>query len=160
MTEQLGALGTLMSIGAGQSALDSFARQWDHDRLVMDKWFALQASRAKPADAVATVERLSKRDDFDWKVPNRFRSLIGAFTTNAAGFHMASGAGYALVVDWLIQLDDLNPQTTARMTTAFETWRRYDADRQGMIRDQLERLRAKPALSRDTGEMVARILGD
>ncbi|MEO0828941.1 MAG: aminopeptidase N, partial [Pseudomonadota bacterium] len=125
MTEQLGALGILLSIGGGQDALDSFARQWEHDRLVMDKWFALQASLAKPADAASVVERLSKRKDFDWKVPNRFRSLVGAFTTNAAGFHAATGAGYALVVDWLIRLDDLNPQTTARMTTAFETWRRY-----------------------------------
>ena len=45
------------------------------------------------------------------------------------------------------------------MTTLFETWRRYDADRQDMIREALERIRAVPNLSRDSTEMVERILG-
>jgi aminopeptidase N len=75
-----------------------------------------------------------------------------------AGFHHASGKGYKLLADWLISLDPLNPQTTARMCTAFETWRRYDAQRQALIRAELDRIRATPGLSRDTGEMVSRIL--
>ncbi len=77
---------------------------------------------------------------------------------NPAGFHDATGGGYAFFTDWLIRLDPLNPQTTARMCGAFETWRRYDANRQSMMRVQLERLAAKPDLSRDTSEMVERIL--
>jgi len=44
------------------------------------------------------------------------------------------------------------------MCTAFETWRRYDAQRQALIRAELDRIRATPGLSRDTGEMVSRIL--
>jgi aminopeptidase N len=84
---------------------------------------------------------------------------MGALGMNAAGFHHASGAGYALVADWLIRLDPLNPQTAARMTTLYETWPRYDADRQQMMRAALERIAAAPGLSRDTGEMVSRILG-
>ena len=63
-----------------------------------------------------------------------------------------------MLADWLIKLDPLNPQTTARMCSAFQTWRRYDADRQGMIREELERIAALPGLSRDTSEMVGRIL--
>ena len=63
------------------------------------------------------------------------------------------------MIDWLIKLDDLNPQTTARMTSAFQTWKRYDSERQALMRAELERLQAKPKLSRDTGEMVTRILG-
>ena len=53
----------------------------------------------------------------------------------------------------------MNPQTTARMTTAFETWARYDADRQALAREQLARIRASKGLSRDTGEIVDRLLG-
>jgi aminopeptidase N len=45
------------------------------------------------------------------------------------------------------------------MTTAFETWPRYDADRQQMMRAALERIAATEGLSRDTTEMVTRILG-
>ncbi|MEO1454471.1 MAG: aminopeptidase N [Pseudomonadota bacterium] len=160
MTEELGALACLLSAGNGAEAVASFYRRWSKDRLVMDKWFSLQIARAKPDAAAETTRRLTKHPDFDWKNPNRFRSVLGALATNTAGFHHPSGAAYALVADWLIKLDPLNPQTTARMTTMFETWRRYDGDRQGMIRDALKRIAATEGLSRDTTEMVGRILGD
>ncbi|MDF0599899.1 aminopeptidase N [Psychromarinibacter sp. C21-152] len=160
MTEQLGALGALLTIGAGQEEVGRFYRQWEHDRLVIDKWFALQTSHAAPHRAAETAQALTRHKDFDWKNPNRFRSVIGALAMNAAGFHDPSGASYELVADWLIRLDPVNPQTTARMTTMFETWRRYDADRQDLMRDALRRIARTPELSRDTTEMVGRILGD
>jgi aminopeptidase N len=115
---------------------------------------------AAPDDTASVAESLTRHPDFDWKNPNRFRSVIGGLTINAAGFHHPSGASYAFLADWLIRLDDVNPQTAARMSTAFETWRRYDADRQALIKAALERIAAKPNLSRDLGEMVSRILGD
>ena len=119
------------------------------------------AALVQSAEAAADVARgLTQHRDFDWKNPNRFRSVIGALATNAAGFHDGTGASYDLVADWLIRLDPVNPQTAARMTTVFETWRRYDADRQDLIRAALQRVGSTPDLSRDTGEMVGRILGD
>jgi aminopeptidase N len=124
----------------------------------MDKWFSLQVSLALPEQAVATCKTLTERPDFDWKNPNRFRATLGALAMNPAGFHDPSGAGYAFYADWLIRLDALNPQTTARMSTAFETWRRYDADRQALMQAELGRIAATPGLSRDTTEMVSRIL--
>ncbi len=160
MTEKVGALSTLLDIGSGVPETAAFYAEWSHDRLVMDKWFALQVVHAAPEIAADIANGLAAHVDFDWKNPNRFRSVIGGLTMNTAGFHHASGAGYRLLADWLIRLDPLNPQTTARMTTAFETWRRYDADRQGLIRAELERIAATPNLSRDTTEMVGRILGD
>jgi aminopeptidase N len=63
-----------------------------------------------------------------------------------------------LLADWLIKLDPVNPQTAARMSTAFETWPRYDADRQAQIRAELSRIQATPGLSRNLGEMVGRML--
>ena len=160
MTEQLGALACLLDSGNGQDELARFYRQWEHDRLVIDKWFALQCAHAAPHRAADVARGLTQHRDFDWKNPNRFRSVIGALATNAAGFHDGSGASYDLVADWLIRLDPVNPQTAARMTTVFETWRRYDADRQDLIRAALRRIGSTPDLSRDTGEMVGRILGD
>ena len=77
---------------------------------------------------------------------------------NHAGFHSANGRGYALMADWLVRLDPVNPQTTARMCSAFQTWKRYDADRQGMMREAMERIMAQEDLSRDTSEMIGRIL--
>ncbi len=159
MTQQLSALANLIHAGKGKTALDAFETQWHADRLVMDKWFGLQVIEAKPEDAVATAARLTEHPDFNWKNPNRFRSVLGALTQHHAGFHAADGSGYSLLADWLIKLDPVNPQTTARMCSAFQTWRRYDADRQDGIRAELDRILATPELSRDTTEMLSRIRG-
>ncbi len=159
MTEQQSALTILLDIGAGQAEIAQFGARFADDRLVMDKWFALQVGLAAPDALAGTVERLTALSTFDWKNPNRFRSVIGAMTGNHAGFHHVSGANYRILADWLIRLDPVNPQTAAKMSTAFETWARYDADRQGMIRENLNRIAATKGLSRHLGEMVARMLG-
>ena len=159
MTEELGALAILLDNGVGQEALAAFETRWSGERLVMDKWFSLQILMSDPDQTVAVTEALTRHPLFDWKNPNRFRSVIGALASNHAGFHHASGAGYALLADWLIKLDPLNPQTAARMSTAFETWTRYDAGRQAHARAALERIKATPGLSRDLSEMVGRMLG-
>jgi aminopeptidase N len=159
MTDQIGALGILLDNGMGQGELQAFFDRWSGDRLVMDKWFGLQILTAAPDQTAAVTEALTRHALFDWKNPNRFRSVLGALSANHAGFHHASGSGYGLLADWLIRLDPLNPQTAARMSTAFETWTRYDHDRQAHARAALERIKAAPSLSRDLGEMVGRILG-
>ena len=159
MTETQAALACLIEGGRGTREIAAFHQRWHDNRLVIDKWFMVQVAHAAPDEAAAVAERLSRHPDFDWKNPNRFRALLGALAGNHAGFHHASGAAYRFYADWLIRLDPVNPQTTARMTTAFETWARYDADRQALMRGALDRIAAAPGLSRNTGEMVGRILG-
>ncbi len=159
MTQQLAAWGCLLQAGKGDAATAAFYDQWRHDRLVVDKWFSLQIVHDDPATAVETCAALTDHGDFNWKNPNRFRATLGALAMSPAAFHRADGAGYALLADWLIRLDPVNPQTTARMCTAFETWSRYDNARQAHARAALERILATPGLSRDTTEMVTRILG-
>ncbi|MFD1159356.1 aminopeptidase N [Roseovarius aestuarii] len=158
MTQQLAAWSCLLQAGKGEAATAAFYDQWQHDRLVIDKWFMLQILNADPAKTADTAARLTKHPDFTMKNPNRFRSTLGGLTASSAGFHHASGKGYELLANWLIRLDPLNPQTTARMCSAFETWKRYDSDRQVHIKAQLERILDTPSLSRDTTEMVTRIL--
>jgi len=159
MTQQLSALACLLKAGKGQDQLARFYDQWKADRLVIDKWFSLQIAEAAPKDAAQIARALTEHADFTWKTPNRFRAVFGALAGNHAGFHAASGAAYELLADWLIRLDPLNPQTTARMCSAFQTWRRYDADRRALIGAQLDRIAATPDLSRDTAEMITRIKG-
>ncbi|MEM9580527.1 MAG: aminopeptidase N [Pseudomonadota bacterium] len=158
MTLQLGALSALLIAGVGDDAIQAFYDQWASDRLVMDKWFALQIMHAAPDKTSAVAERLTRHADFDHKNPNRFRATLGALAGNHAGFHHGSGKGYTLLADWLITLDPLNPQTTARMCAAFQTWKRYDTGRQQLIRAELDRILAQPGLSRDTTEMLTRIM--
>ena len=158
MTQQYAALGALMKAEKGEAQSQAFFDQWQDDRLVMDKWFALQIACAAPEKTAATATALTKHALFGMKNPNRFRAVFGALAGNHAGFHHASGEGYQLLAENLIALDKLNPQTTARMCAAFQTWKRYGADRQSLIRAQLTRIAGTEGLSRDTNEMVTRIL--
>jgi aminopeptidase N len=159
MTLQLSALGCLLRAGKGSLELAAFYEQWQADRLVIDKWFGLQVSHAAPEEAVATATRLTEHPDFTMTNPNRFRATIGAMGMNHAGFHRADGSGYRFVADWLARLDAKNPQTAARMATLFQSYRKYDADRQARAREALERIVARDDTSRDMGEMVGRMLG-
>ena len=158
MTDQIGTLAILLDHGLGQGEVREFYERWSEDRLVMDKWFGVQILSAAPERVADVTEVLTRHARFDWKNPNRFRAVLGALSANHAGFHHVSGSGYALLANWLIRLDPLNPQTAARMSTAFETWTRYDATRQAQARAALERIAASPGLSRDLGEMVGRML--
>ncbi len=159
MTESLAALGALLGIDAAKDELQTFYERWSSDQLVMDKWFMMQIRRAKPSQVVEVTNTLTEHPDFDWKNPNRFRSVIGALMQSPAGFHDPSGSGYTLLADWLLKLDPVNPQTAARMSSAFETWRRYDADRQNLMTSQLDRILATKPLSRDLTEMATRMRG-
>ncbi len=157
MTDQFDALQILLREGR-VAAAEVFFRQWQGDRIVMDKWFMVQVAQAAPDAAVAVAKALCDHPLFDWKNPNRFRAMMSGLTAgNPAAFHDPSGAGYRFVADWLIRLDGANPQTASRMSTAFETWKRYDADRQDLIQGELARMAAAPGLSRDLSEMVARM---
>ncbi len=160
MTLKQGALAALLEAGRGAAELADFHARWQDDPLVIDKWFTLQVMHAPPEQAVGIAENLTKHPDFNWKNPNRFRALFGGLYMNPAGFHDPSGAGYHLLADWLLRLDPVNPQIAARMSGAFETWRLYDTDRQAMMRAQLQRIAATKGISPNTGEMVARMLGD
>lgn len=159
MTDQIAGFAALLD--AGDTAVAAqFHDQWAGDRLVMDKWFMMQVAHAAPENAVATAQALTEHALFDWQNPNRFRALVAGLTAgNPAGFHDPTGAGYRFLADWLIRLDDKNPQTAARMSTAFETWTRYDADRQALIEAELDRIAARNGLSRDLSEMIGRMRG-
>ena len=157
MTQQLAAFGCLLQAGQGDAASKAFYNQWRLDRLVVDKWFMMQVANAEPKDAATTAQALTDHPDFTIRNPNRFRAVMGALVMNPAGFHDPSGQGYKVLTDWLMKLDPLNPQTTARMCSAFETWRRYDSDRQALISAELDRILSLTGLSRDTREMVSRI---
>ncbi|RMF39938.1 MAG: aminopeptidase N [Alphaproteobacteria bacterium] len=161
MTDSMTALTRLVAADAPgvEDALAAFHDRWKHDRLVIDKWFGLQAGSSPPDKALARTRALAEHPDFDWKTPNRFRALIGGFVANTTAFHAADGSGYRFLTDWLLTLDPVNPQVAARTAGAFETWPRYEPGRQALIRAELQRLAGTRSLSRNSREMVERMLG-
>ena len=160
MTDQLAAFKALVHHESvlSNEVIDDFYAQWRDDNLVMDKWFTVQAS-APNASTLKRVEALFNHPDFDLKNPNRVRSLLGAFcSANPVCFHHHSGFGYALLGRYIEKLDPLNPQIAARLSIPLTRWKRYDDKRQQRMKDELQRLLALPALSKDVTELVSKSL--
>ncbi|MBC8520292.1 MAG: aminopeptidase N [Gammaproteobacteria bacterium] len=156
MSDEMGALSALEQVDLPQrtSALNNFYDKWRDERLVVDKWFALQAGSQLP-DAMNRVEALLNHPDFDITNPNRVRSLVGVFAHgNQLHFHDADGRGYRFLADQVLRLDKFNSQVAARMVGAFNQWRRYDDGRQSLMRAQLQRIADREGLSRDVYEIV------
>lgn len=161
MTDQIAALTVMVNHPhyARKQSLDDFYRQWQQEDLVIDKWFALQAA-SPSAETFATVQALMAHPAFDLKTPNRVRALIGAFSqANPLHFHAANGQGYQFLADQIIALNSLNPQVAARMMNALTQWRRFDVNRQVLMKAQLERIMTTEAISRDVYEVASKSLG-
>jgi len=161
MTDTLAALGGLVwnEAPAAESALEAFGERWRDDALVMDKWFSIQAS-APGERAVESVRNLLRHPAFSLRNPNKVRSVIGVFSMmNPTGFHTASGSGYHLHADQIIALDSLNPQVAARMAGAFNAWTRYDKNRRGLMKSELQRIADTDGLSPDVSEIINNALG-
>jgi aminopeptidase N len=160
MTDVLAALMVLADLDRPErpAALARFFAAWSHDELVIDKWFALQARSSLPGTA-NRVRQLTFHPAFERKNPNRVRALVGAFAQgNQLRFHDASGAGYVFLADEVITLDPINPTTAARLVLPLGAWRRHNAARQELMRQQLERVLAAPSLSKNTYEVVSKSL--
>jgi aminopeptidase N len=159
MTDRQGALGVLANGDAPEraQAISEFHKRYRHDALVLDKWFSAQAYSTR-ADTAAAVEALAQHEDFTIANPNRVRSLVGAFAGNQRAFHDKSGRGYRFLADKVIEVDRLNPQTAARLVPPLGRWRRFEAARGGLMREQLQRILATPGLSKDVFEQVSKSL--
>jgi aminopeptidase N len=160
MTDRQGALMVLTSLEGPERThkLIDFYNRFQGNALVIDKWFALQASSLHP-HVLEHVEALAEHPDFMLKNPNRVRSLYMPFTGTAQGFHAASGEGYRTIADLILALDPINPQTAARFVPPLGRWRRIEPGRAALMRAELERIARAPKLSRDTREQVTRSLG-
>lgn len=160
MTDGIAALGCLVNSAGPQriQALDAFYEKWQNDILVIDKWLCLQAMSWLP-DTLEHVKALTEHAAFTLKNPNKVRSLIGAFSAgNQTGFHALDGLGYCFLADYVLKLDKLNPQLAARMCNAFTQWRRYDPQRQGLMKAELKRIQQTEGLSRDVFEVINKSL--
>ena len=101
MTDRVGALHALLRTAAPQreAALARFAQMFADEPLVLDKWFAMQATMHRHAGDPPVLERvrtLLGHPAFSARNPNRVRALVGSFCNgNLAEFHAADGSGYA-----------------------------------------------------------------
>jgi aminopeptidase N len=162
MTDRMAALATLSLHDRPErtAALEDFYRRYEKDPLVIDKWFALQASIPEPA-TLDRVRKLTAHPAFSFANPNRLRSLIGAFAqANQTQFNRPDGAGYDFLADAVLALDPKNPQVAARLLAAFKSWRALESARRARAEATLRRVAATASLSRDVADIVRRSLAE
>ncbi len=160
MTDRIGALTALTRsfASATEEVLSDFYETFKFEPLVVNKWFAIQAM-IEDDSAVSRVQRLRGHPAFTMTNPNRMRALFGAFVMgNSIGFHRPDGAGYRLLADTVLEVDARNPQLASRLLTSLGRWRKYDANRQSLMKSELERILARTGLSRDSYEIAQKCL--
>ncbi len=162
MTDRFNALSALVVSGhaLAQDALALFHKLFQHEALVIDKWFALQAGAPDRAgDILPRVRQLMQHPDFSLRNPNRARSLIFSYcSANPAGFHRADAAGYVYWSEQVLALDAINPQVAARLARAMDRWSRLAEPYRSAARVAIERVASKSDLSNDVREVISRAL--
>ncbi len=141
-----------------ESLMADYSDKWKHDGLVMDKWFMLQGTN--PAEnALQVIHQTMQHEAFSLKNPNRTRSLIGAFlANNPVRFHAKSGEGYRFAGEILRELNSSNPQVASRLIDPLLKFRKYDTQRQALLKQELEALKSLDNLAKDLYEKVTTAL--
>jgi len=162
MTDRIGALSAIAESGYTadrERMLADFYHRWRADPQVVEQWFALQSGSERQG-GLETVRALLGHPAFDWKNPNKIRAVIGVFAArNLLHFHTPDGCGYAFLADQILRLDGSNPQVAARLCGPLTGWRKFAPQASQHMREQLQRIKAEPRLSRDVFEVVSKSLG-
>jgi len=158
MTDRMAALSILSNkeCDARLECLEDFYTRYKNNALVVDKWLSVQAISCLP-DTLQTIKKLLAHEAFSIKNPNKVRSLIGVFAhANQLHYHAEDGSGYHFHAERILELDKINPQIAARMVAPLGKWRRFDKNRQELMKAQLQRIIDCDGLSGDTYEMASK----
>ncbi|MCL4128568.1 UNVERIFIED_CONTAM: hypothetical protein GTU68_036043 [Idotea baltica] len=159
MTDQQTALSALLKSNDKQvreNAINEFYSRWKHEDLVVNKWLVSQAQISDDS-ALDIVKSLVSHPAYNAKNPNKVYSLIGGFGANFSQYHSKDGLGYTFMADTVLELDKINHQVAAKMARSLMSWKRYDADRQAMMKQALEKIKASNP-SKNVFEIVSKSL--
>lgn len=158
MTDQQEALSVLVNQSSElkHKGVQHFYENWKNESLVLNKWFASQASSTN-ADTFENVKALMKHPDFNIKNPNRVYSLLARFGDNISQFHQNKKETYEWMAEQIYTLDQFNPQVAARVSGSFELWTKLPKNMQLEVQTILKDLIAK-GLSSNTHEIISKTL--
>ncbi|MCC4819393.1 aminopeptidase N [Vibrio lentus] len=160
MTDTMAAMGAANSaqLPCRETLMADYSDKWKHDGLVMDKWFALQGTNPS-SNALEVIKASMSHQAFSLKNPNRTRNLVGSFLNmNPVQFHDKSGQGYEFAGEILRELNSSNPQVASRLIDPLLKFRKYDEERQALIKKELETLKNMDNLAKDLFEKVTKAL--
>ena len=81
-----------------------------------------------------------KHKDFDYKNPNKLRSVLSTFQReNVLLFHANDSSGYKFVAEQVAIIDKSNPQAAARLILPLTRFKNYSCKRKNKIKDVLKK---------------------
>lgn len=160
MTDRMGALSAInhWAHPFRQQLFNDFYQKFKEHKLVVDKWFALQAISELP-QTLSTIESLTNHEAFNIKNPNKVYALIRNFgSNNPVCFHEKSGEGYMFLSKQVVALNQQNPQVAARIVEPLTQYKRLEPKHQALMKKALEYIKAQDNLSEDVYEIVSKSL--
>ena len=160
ITDRLTALSALVNYnkeGCDCLPLNKFFESYQHNALVVDKWFALQASSSQTE--LKHIKGLMAHPAFNLTNPNRARSLIFQFCmNNIRGFHRPDGKSYIFWADQVLQIDEFNPEISARLARILDNWTHYAEPYRSLMKEALEQIASQESISKNLREIVNKTL--
>ncbi len=159
MTDKIVALDILENTTQKESAIATadFYQRYKDDTLVMNKYFSILAASSRDG-TLDRVMALQNDEVYDQRVPNLVRSLIGVFARNYKHFHAKDGHGYTFVADKIMEIDKINAQMASALLGAFKIYEKMNSTNKELMRVQLERIASEKSLSKNTYEIITKIL--
>ena len=155
MTDRFAAMSIAAGSKAGKEVVEDFYNRFKDEELVVNKWLGVVA-----AESLDGAKKAVAHESFAITNPNKVRSVMRKFSANQTAFHAKDGSGYEFVADMAVKLDGLNPLVAADTVKPLTSWRKFDPERQGMMKAALEKVLAKPDLSKNVYEVVSKSLDD
>ena len=155
MTDRFAALKVAAGMEAGKPIVADFYNRFKDEELVVNKWLGVVAS-----EGLEGAKSAVNHEAFAITNPNKVRAVMRRFSGNQKAFHAKDGSGYEFVADMVLKLDGINPLVAADVAKPLASWRRFDPERQAMMKGALEKILEKPGLSKNVYEVVSKSLGD
>ncbi|CAA6812925.1 MAG: Membrane alanine aminopeptidase N (EC [uncultured Sulfurovum sp.] len=140
-----------------EEALNNFYDKYKENTLVMNKYLAIKASSQREGLLQRVIE-LQNNEVYDVKVPNLVRSLIGGFMGNYKYFHAKNGSGYKFMADKIIEIDKINAQMASRLAGSFKLYKKMNPINQELMKGELERIITTEEISKNSFEILDKII--
>lgn len=147
-TRAVRALGQLLHLASvdADALIDGTYRRWQHAPKLVDRWLRAQTG-ARRTDTIERVRQLAGGPLYDRGDRSRVMGVWFPFATrNRSVFHHPSGDGYRVFVDEMITLMPLNAGLVVRLVGDLLQFRRFDEQRQALMRAELERMADAPGM--------------
>ena len=138
--------------------LNKFYLKWKKHSLVIEKWFELMSILNVEGEGLSFIKNLLLNESFEYKSPNKIRSVLGSFQKeNTLLFHANDASGYNFISEQVSLIDRHNPQAAARLVLPLTRFSNYDEKRKNDMKKALKKI-SNQVVSPDLSEIVHKAL--